>query len=952
MDAAPMGYNQSPSGYITTEAATASPATAFEVHMMEKGAQITKLILRQLGIALEAAPRVPKMKDPPLYNGEDDDALFMSWLGSLCTYLEGYSMGGPKYDMHRVLYLKQALGSDALRWFRSEVDPTNRESDIPREFDPIVRAMYQRFVTSSTAIRATKEYEAVRFDPARGIELLVSELRRTVGDMREPPSEFSMRQRFMRLIPIDVHNKLIRRGLFPEYTEMATLKNHARTTIEGKELMRGGAASNAAPGAASARATQTGKARSGTTCAPVRSSIAQAPALTSRPATSTYARAPTATPRAGPVIGPTLKSSKTCFGCGIVGHISSDPVCPKYNESASHRPRPVAQLHAQRVVTSYVSGQQGDTEQDELEYLDEPEAQDPEEFEGLYDNYEGSQYNDEGLDDYPTDNEDNDELDDPNVAPDLEDLTDKEGEPEVRSGAMRVRQHYSLRVEPTEDAVGEETRPTTTTSAPPNVRYTILDAGRVDAQNAGYPDWSAASEATLDPVSRISTYTHEGLLDEFNVRHGPGPYYGPTTLELSVITAIGAEEGAGGHWMSVVNQQPTMLIGYSTAYLRTTAVDLNRLDRNFRQLKCGLIDTLQDLAEVIRLRNAAREHITGLHDRPSGSSPRIPELLQATAAHNSRLIEDVTMSICLFEHWLEWARNMLNSIGDELTFRLLAREDHARQQGPGIEVERAASLAATSPPASAPPSYPGSPHVSDDFYAADERLTLSRVPQFDTPASPEPEGDVVMIPDSPESEEIEVDAAEAPLPLPQPLLPEVILRSVLVHTSTNAERLTTYVDPDGQLRVETSELPATHPRHPIFREHHRSALRTAIYERALERGTLSNEMRDWVDEQSQPERDAAGDIIRDMDGFPDRAPNLFPGLAYHEGLASRGPDEDNVDAWPGFWAQMLSNRVEHLATHWWKPGLPPGRARDVRSDWLVLTRAMSGSIAPDRRWKK
>ncbi|KAJ7672158.1 hypothetical protein DFH06DRAFT_934745, partial [Mycena polygramma] len=102
-----------------------------------------------------------KMKDPPLYNGEDDDALFMNWLGSLCTYLEGYSMGGPKYDSHRVLYLKQALGNYALTWFRTEVDPTNRDSDIPREFEAIVQAMYKRFVTSSTATRATKEFEAV-----------------------------------------------------------------------------------------------------------------------------------------------------------------------------------------------------------------------------------------------------------------------------------------------------------------------------------------------------------------------------------------------------------------------------------------------------------------------------------------------------------------------------------------------------------------------------------------------------------------------------------------------------------------------------------------------------------------------------------------------------------------------------------------------------------------------
>ncbi|KAJ7433442.1 hypothetical protein B0H11DRAFT_1614915, partial [Mycena galericulata] len=110
---------------------------------------------------MEAPPRAPKMNNPPTFKGEDDDAIFLPWLGKLCTWLQGYGLGGPKYDGHRIIYLKTALDGHALEWFHHEVEPLDRESDIPYEFEEIICALHRRFVTSATAQRATKEYEAV-----------------------------------------------------------------------------------------------------------------------------------------------------------------------------------------------------------------------------------------------------------------------------------------------------------------------------------------------------------------------------------------------------------------------------------------------------------------------------------------------------------------------------------------------------------------------------------------------------------------------------------------------------------------------------------------------------------------------------------------------------------------------------------------------------------------------
>ncbi|KAJ7078290.1 hypothetical protein B0H15DRAFT_756290, partial [Mycena belliarum] len=102
-----------------------------------------------------------KLNNPPFYKGEDDDDKFITWLGKLCTWLQGYGLGGPKYEAHRIVYVKTALDGHALEWFDHEVEPADRDSDIPYEFIEILCAMHRRFITSATAQRATKEFEAV-----------------------------------------------------------------------------------------------------------------------------------------------------------------------------------------------------------------------------------------------------------------------------------------------------------------------------------------------------------------------------------------------------------------------------------------------------------------------------------------------------------------------------------------------------------------------------------------------------------------------------------------------------------------------------------------------------------------------------------------------------------------------------------------------------------------------
>ncbi|KAJ7277823.1 hypothetical protein C8J57DRAFT_1222610 [Mycena rebaudengoi] len=105
-------------------------------------------------------------------------------------------------------------------------------------------------------------------------------------------------------------------------------------------------------------------------------------------------------------------SEKRCFMCGNVGHIETNPVCPKFSE-----PTPAFRFRATRVYESYIA--------DDKELEEEPTH--------LLDDWTGSQY--EGKD------RDNTDL------ADLVNLLDDKEETDARVGVMRFH-YYSLHVEP------------------------------------------------------------------------------------------------------------------------------------------------------------------------------------------------------------------------------------------------------------------------------------------------------------------------------------------------------------------------------------------------------------------------------------------------------------------------------------------------------------------------
>ncbi|KAJ7717216.1 hypothetical protein B0H16DRAFT_1740726 [Mycena metata] len=142
---------------------------------------------------------------------------------------------------------------------------------------------------------------------------------------------------------------------------------------------------------------------------------------------------------------------------------------------------------------------------------------------------------------------------------------------------------------------------------------------------------------------------------------------------------------------------------------------------------------------------------------------------------------------------------------------------------------------------------------------------------------------------TPDSEDYQIiDHSRAPLDPRDD--DDCILRSVVMVASDTAEQFLTppFLNPE-------------------FRAQHDSAMREAI-EQCME------ELREIpTGAQGRENLDSPTDPVRDRRGFRDTSPRLLPGNAFHEHLASLGPDDDLEDALPGHRVQFLSQRVELLS---------------------------------------
>ncbi|KAF7985022.1 hypothetical protein HWV62_8837 [Athelia sp. TMB] len=296
--------------------------------------KVVKLVNHKVGEPFEAPHglKVPKIPDPSKYSGSSSHEEFMDWLGEFLNWLRGNYICGSLCDPLRVNYLGLYLSGSASDWYLTEIDNPERHYSPALKFVDCVALLHKRFVRTATANNAVILYNAIRYSSKDGVEGLYYQLDRAASKMIERPSDYAFRGRLFNCLPRWMQTLLLSRNITPEYHQLIDIRENARQ-IEENALRKYEGLDERSTHTQANTNTQVTRAPRAIT-AP---KIPPAVRVTSRPQDG-RARNPKA---------PNLKSSgardtstMTCYSCGAVGHISTQSVCPNYDQNS-------ARLHAQ-----------------------------------------------------------------------------------------------------------------------------------------------------------------------------------------------------------------------------------------------------------------------------------------------------------------------------------------------------------------------------------------------------------------------------------------------------------------------------------------------------------------------------------------------------------------------------------------------------------------------------
>ncbi|KAJ7625122.1 hypothetical protein DFH06DRAFT_1142425 [Mycena polygramma] len=1020
---------------------------------------IRTTIEHRIGKRIELPPHVrpAKIDNRARYGGQDDHEVFMTTLEKFLGWMRTCGYGGPELDTYRISLLSGVfLEGDALQWFTTEVDNPRYPGRNQLDFTEIICALHRRYVKSASAQRATRAFEAVRYDPATGPEKFMSNMILRGQAMVEMPSDFLLKDRFLKGIPNWLSKELkMRRGVTSEFTGLAFIRQNARQLWESDLAMRDEEASKAKSPVPFVARPSTNTPRT----TPYRTNDTS---RTARPVPPAAPTAPRPTPtRETPVV---RRENKGCFTCGGTDHFAKDRSCPRYSERDITRERP--RVAAQRVEESY-----------------------SDEDRGPFSDYE----NEEAL---------LSEEEDPQASPDLDDLIAAADERDQRFGAMRAPLHYySMRI--VEDDNQDSAEDTAESGAPlaeiPGLLSPLRDTSplpetiplgnynpgplcvvchgcslvirRVPAtpenglpvdgeytvcehlRNVGLdPAWvalpaspritsvplppvsetdgGADTEPPFDPASRINRASTRDLV--FRGYPANPPPFRTVNADGDLLNEMGDPDLPSGVLIDVTNIPDDGQ--FQSAEEEVAAFDqehrlrglrpytAHEYDVNVRHLRRYRFYEDQDGAEAQRLRNwseyqneqlredpdfgaqfRAREAITvetdaclaegriNLHGAGVSYEAEPAQLVLQSELGDRALLHHLTMQWQYRRTASIRTRRLLDEaeqryeeiqreldlehepIADRLWIRarthnihLSARLSYHLAELKGIieslEMERAVErgrlemltqsediaeatpipddealfwdalpiqfsteeLLTTPLPDTAPDGNPG--QRSEDSFASGR---IESIPNLNIPAERPADEHNVLVEES-------YDATLLNAPVQPSDTDEIIVRSVIMTGTNEAERADIMVDRHNNVYVRTSELPDHHYLNPSFRPIHEAAMDTARVERRI----AGNHDHYLLLYSSLPGPNWP--LRRDRRGFADCEPYLLPGVAFHERLASLGPDEDNENALPGFRVQFLAGRVEYSSTVR-KPELRKGgagrRELDMRYQRRIRRRA-------------
>ncbi|KAF7970992.1 hypothetical protein HWV62_22241 [Athelia sp. TMB] len=333
--------------------------------------KITQLIHHKVGTPIDVPTgfKQPKLAEPPKYAGSHSHDEFVDWLSAFLNWLRGHYISGPATDPIRVTYLGLYIEGVANDWYLTEIDNPSRHYDPPLLFADCICLMHKRFVRTATANDAAIKYNSVRYSAADGVEGLYYKLDTTAERMIERPNDYDFRRRLFNLLPRWLQDKLMDRNIIPKYASLDDIRENTKQ-IEENSLRRyeGIGDSVASPSrlatASNSRPPRTADANRGQ-----RGTPKPTPGATATP--TTRATIPTTSPNpriSRPTRPPRDTSTMTCYSCGKLGHISSEPKCENYDTNRTR-------LHAQREADADSEREDcEDAVDDNVEYEERPNS--------------------------------------------------------------------------------------------------------------------------------------------------------------------------------------------------------------------------------------------------------------------------------------------------------------------------------------------------------------------------------------------------------------------------------------------------------------------------------------------------------------------------------------------------------------------------------------------------
>ena len=263
-------------------------------------------------------------------------------------------------------------------------------------FESVIVGLFRAFITTATTQQAMQRYAQVHFSREEGVMAFYRDLLMWAGRLAQYPDQYSFKRRLLNGMPSEYrHHLALYEGVSAEHSSIDDIVRKARHLEKTLITLKSGRGADkqhtqyvpapAESGQAKAMKPRYGqRPRNESTRPQQHRTDTNTGAQPRRPVQRSADSGKAATPNNSATRNDTSKLS--CYKCGKLGHISSDPKCPQYKKPEQR------QIFATQILDDRSDGDQPDQAEppEGQEQVQEPEGED-----NLEDNPDGSQYDDE-----------------------------------------------------------------------------------------------------------------------------------------------------------------------------------------------------------------------------------------------------------------------------------------------------------------------------------------------------------------------------------------------------------------------------------------------------------------------------------------------------------------------------------------------------------------------------